>query len=84
MSKHIDALPLYITEAEFISKFCMWNEGTSTSPSGLHLGHYKALVLCQDGDPSTDKGKAAEKQWREIVHAHVAMINYDLRCSYSF
>jgi hypothetical protein len=31
-------LPQYITEAEFISKFKTWNESTSTSPLGIHLG----------------------------------------------
>ncbi len=40
----LDKLNVTITEAEFISRFKTWNERTSTSPSGLHLGHYKALI----------------------------------------
>jgi hypothetical protein len=45
--QHQDAtvLPSLITAAEFISKFKCWNKATSTSPSGMHLGHYKALVM---------------------------------------
>jgi hypothetical protein len=82
--KHTDSLPLEITEAEFISKFKLWKENTSTSPSGLHLGHYKALVLRNDADISTDEGKTIEKQRKELISAHVSMINYALKQSYSY
>jgi hypothetical protein len=33
-----------IAAAEFRSKLQVWSETTTTSPSGLHLGHYKALI----------------------------------------
>jgi exonuclease III len=33
-----------ITEEEYIAKLQVWSENTTTSPSGLHLGHYKALI----------------------------------------
>lgn len=33
-----------ITEKEIIGKLKVWRELTTTLPSGLHLGHYKALV----------------------------------------
>jgi hypothetical protein len=82
--QHTDVLPLAITEAQFISKFKLWKENTSTSPSGLHLGHYKALVLRNDADLSTDEGKTTERQRKELISAHVAMINYALRHSYSY
>ena len=29
---------------QIIQAFKKWNESTTTSPSGLHLGHYKALI----------------------------------------
>jgi hypothetical protein len=51
---------LYITIDKFIPKFKSWNEGTSTLPSGLHLSHYKALVLSNDANPDTEEGKALE------------------------
>jgi hypothetical protein len=83
-SPKIDALSPLITEEEFISKFKSWNERTSTSPSGLHLGHYKALVSRNDADLTTDEGMAIENQRRELIRAHTAMLNYSLRHSYSF
>jgi hypothetical protein len=33
-----------ISLQEFTRAFAKWNEGTSTSPSGRHLGHYKCLL----------------------------------------
>ena len=35
---------LEITPEEWRDKFKHWKESTSTSPSGVHLGHYKALL----------------------------------------
>ena len=33
-----------ITKQEFLDKLKVWKESTTTSPSGLHLGHFKALL----------------------------------------
>jgi hypothetical protein len=83
-SQHIDALPLLITEDEFVSKFKGWKEGTSTSPSGIHLGHYKALISRHDVDLTTDEGKEIESKRKDLIRAHVAMINYSLLHAYSY
>ena len=83
-SPGLDALPLEITVAEFVSKFKSWDEGTSTSPSGLHLGHYKAMIMRNDADLQTDEGKALETKRLALLHAHVAMINYALRHLYLY
>jgi hypothetical protein len=40
-----DPISAEITEADFVSGFKKWKERTSTSPSGRHLGHYKAIIL---------------------------------------
>jgi hypothetical protein len=47
--------PKFLTMKEFTGKFKVWRESTSTSPSGRHLGHYKALVAVIDR--SLDDGK---------------------------
>jgi hypothetical protein len=83
-SPELDALSPLITEDEFISKFKTWNERTSTSPSGLHLGHYKILVARNDADLTTDEGRELENQQRELIRAHTAMLNYSLHHSYAF
>ena len=58
--QHSRVLPLLITEKDFTSKLKLWKESTTTSPSGLHLGHYKALVTRNDSDPTMDEGKLLE------------------------
>jgi hypothetical protein len=83
-AQQTETLPIYITEAEFISKFKLWKENTSTSPLGLHLGHYKALVLCNDANLTTSEGKLIETQRQELIKAHVTMINYALCHKYSY
>ncbi|KAI2498581.1 hypothetical protein MHU86_15925 [Fragilaria crotonensis] len=37
-------IPTVISESEIIRGFKTWPESTSTSPSGRHLGHYKAII----------------------------------------
>jgi hypothetical protein len=44
-----------ITETAFQDKLKVWRESTTTSPSGLHLGHYKSMVARhQFSDVSND------------------------------
>ena len=54
-------IPTEITAADFISGFKKWKERTATSPSGRHLGHYKAIIrdaedseVARSVDPLTD------------------------------
>ena len=42
--KDTKAIPLDITADDVKYGFSKWKESTSTSPSGRHLGHYKAIV----------------------------------------
>jgi hypothetical protein len=39
-----DSVPMWITSGQLRSGIAKWKESTSTSPSGLHLGHDKALL----------------------------------------
>ncbi|KAI2503585.1 hypothetical protein MHU86_10872 [Fragilaria crotonensis] len=39
-----EPIPTAITTHDVIKGFKSWSEGTSTSPSKRHLGHYKAIV----------------------------------------
>ena len=47
-----------ITGADLRQKFQRWSESTSTSPSGVHLGHYKSLLLLDIKKP--DSAPAAQ------------------------
>lgn len=39
-----------ITHDEFWKAFKIWDEQTTTSPSGRHLGHYKSLLISDGND----------------------------------
>lgn len=73
-----------VTIDEFRKKMFTWKEETTTSPSGLHLGHYRALVRRHSYDHIGDRDKAADQDKKKLLNSiqedclyhHVAMINY--------
>jgi hypothetical protein len=72
---------------DFIGKLKTWRESTSTSPSGLHLGHYKALLARHEFSdlPERDPRRAEfEQQRNDILMVHYQMINYGLERGYSY
>ena len=61
------ALPLInpeLTYEEFVAGFQTWKEGTSTSPSGRHLGQYKALLRAEE----LDLGTAIDQQLHRAIN----------------
>jgi hypothetical protein len=44
-----------VSQEEFSKGFKKWSEGTSTSPSERHLGHYRCLLVDDGYDGYTDK-----------------------------
>lgn len=62
-----------ISEDDFITGFKCWKESTSTSPSGHHLGNYKAIV----NDPDL------KKQSPEDTHLCKRETNFSSSCQTS-
>ena len=58
MKRHasLDQIQDTLTTTEWIGKISAWPESMSTSPSGFHLTHSKALVAKHDRIPSTTPG----------------------------
>ena len=83
-----------ITEDEYREKLKIWTEATTTSPSGLHLGHYKALIArhsfmadVDDDDMTPDyKAQRDELNFKQnaLLQLHLNMINYALRTGHSY
>ena len=80
-----------ITEQEYSSKLRVWTESTSTSPSGLHLGHYKALIARHDYseiEAETIEETAQKDEWNHmqgcLLRLHVQMLNYALERGYAY
>ena len=80
----LDAVPAPITVEEWTSKIKAWPESTSTSPSGFHLSHSKALVASHDLDTATDEGQELEEQREKLIEWQVGVINCALVNKYSY
>jgi hypothetical protein len=76
-----------ISQSAYLGKINKWRESTSTSPSGLHLGHYKAMTArhafsdISDNDP---RKAEFESQRNDIIKLHLQLLNYGLERGYSF
>ena len=80
----LDLLPYEITDTEFEGKIRSWSESTTTSPSGRHLGQYKALftnIPEKDDEIHPDDIPIKAKQ-AFIARAIISIINYCLRTGY--
>ena len=77
-----DFLPPSITEKAMLDKYKVWPESTTTSPSGRHLGHYRALL--PNLPTATRKEKETDNNWRDLATMHHSLIDYSLRHCHSF
>jgi exonuclease III len=79
----------WITAKEVRDKLKVWAESTSTSPSKLHLGHYKTLISDHKYTHAKTKVEEAlkkeiDQKQRELLDLHVTMMNYALSRGYSY
>jgi hypothetical protein len=72
---------LEITQKEWRNKFNHWKESTSTSPSGVHLAHYKTLlstIYVPNNTQLVMDMELYEKQ-NDFLNLHIRFINLGLR-----
>jgi hypothetical protein len=82
----VEDLTSSITEEEFLGKLRSWPEAMSTSPSGIHLGHYHALWKTLKYTPHTNptETKLLEQSRALRIRAHLALLNYAVKFGYSY
>ena len=83
-----------ISDKDFCGKLRVWRESTSTSPSGLHLGHYKALIARHSFTSTADESdlspeciarRSEVNHKQEVIrHVRLSLINYALERGYSY
>jgi hypothetical protein len=78
----IDELHQSISAKDMMSKYKFWPESTSTSPSGRHLGHYRALLPGPDLD--TDAARLFESKRSALETMHHQVLDYALTNGYSY
>jgi len=78
-----DIIPAHITKEEFKGKMTTWDETTTTSPSGRHLGRYKALFSKGIYTPAeSDEAIYFQKQQDDIVSVILSILNFCIRTGY--
>jgi len=80
----VPAVNSRLTLSEFEGKIKSWTEKTSTSPSGVHLGHYKACFTPHIYPSKKTECATFDAKRQQILLAHVALINYAIDHSYSY
>ncbi len=82
-----------ILEQDFRGKMSAWRESTSASPSGLHLGHYKALIARhqysntpedEDEEDHRQNHDRLNRMQKKMLDLHLALLNYALTRGYSY
>jgi hypothetical protein len=86
-----------VSDEKFVGKLKVWKETTTTSPSGVHLGHYKALIARHLYSQVADNDEALEEEVKltelrdemnhiqqSIRRLHLQLINYALTRGYSY
>ncbi|KAI2493806.1 hypothetical protein MHU86_20729 [Fragilaria crotonensis] len=87
----MDAYPT-ISEEDYVAKLKVWKESTSTSPSGVHLGHYKTLIArhkhTESSEDEDDEIAAKRVEWNfmqgKLLTLHAHMLNYALERGYAY
>jgi hypothetical protein len=69
---------------EFLAKLKRWPEKTSTSPSGIHLGHYHALFKPHGLKEDSPAERNLADQRHLLLNAHVALLNYATKFRYVY
>lgn len=82
--EHEKVLDNQVKASAFRQRLLRWDERTTTSPSGLHLGHAKALVVPLHVADESESGQLLKTQQQDLFDAHLSMINYALRHGYSY
>ncbi|KAI2503136.1 hypothetical protein MHU86_11327 [Fragilaria crotonensis] len=79
-----------VSKAAFEGKIKSWRESTTTSPSGLHLGHYKALYANHSyshlppGSTNIEQKESLDAMQNELQQLHLNLMNYALQRGYSY
>ena len=73
-----------LTTTDWKRRIKRWKERTTTSPSGMHLGHARALIARHSLDPSTVEGKELTAMQEDMIAAQVKLQNYAVRHRHSY
>ena len=80
---NLDSITDTITINEWTENIRLWPESTSTSPSGFHLTHSKALVASFNLDEESEEIQQLEQQRHDLIAWQVELLNLAISNKYS-
>lgn len=83
-TKTVTVLDGTITEEDVLQKLQHWDERTSTSPSGIHLGHYHCTWRDPQMNPADPARDIVLKYQKMLLKAIVSLLNYALKFGHTF
>lgn len=78
----LDGLPATVDFDVFCEKISIWRESTTTSPSGRHLGRYKALLSSGADDSPELQGQTFLSKQQQIAKLILQLINFCIQTGY--
>ena len=73
-----------ITAEEVLHKLQNWKETTTTSPSGIHLGHYHCMWKDPHLSPDDPCRDIISNQQKMLLRVTVSLMNYALKFGYTY
>jgi hypothetical protein len=86
MSTALNSKCSVVTAKEWLGKMTMWRESTTTSPSGMHLGHHKALIkeFPVSDENSPRNLQTTEYMRQNLLKGQLDLLNYAIKHSYCY
>ena len=82
----LNSISSTITLQEWTGKMQVWRETTTTSPSGMHLGHHKALLTdltAEDNNTPPGQPTLKDKQ-QSLLQGQIDLLNYAIQHKYTY
>ena len=75
---------VHITPEDIRSGYVRWREKTTTSPSGLHLGHYKTLAQVKPGSEKHEDGEVKYSLSEQMFEMEASRANIAMKYGFVF
>jgi hypothetical protein len=82
--QRLPTVDVHITPEDLRSGYVRWREKTATSPSGLHLGHYKTLAQVKPGSEKYDNGEVKYSLSEQMFEIDASRANIALQYGFVF
>jgi hypothetical protein len=86
VSTALNSISSVVAAKEWLGKMTVWRESTTTSPSGMHLGHHKRLIkeFMVSDENSPRELQTTESMRQRLLKGQLDLLNYAIKHSYCY